>query len=120
MHLACTNGKGAAVTVVRRSVVLGTLVLGAVGIPVGLAVSGHQASQPLADPCGGINMSILSEGVPVNMCPAPDVPPATSGGAPTQGTLTHCSGVPGCLSNALYGPGNVVVPVPNTTVQQSQ
>src|ERR1700736_1931456 len=106
-------------TAVRRPVILGVFVL-AVGIPVGLAVSHSPASHTLAGPCGDINMPILSEGVPVNMCPAPVAPPVTSGGAPSQQILTQCSGIPGCLSNALYGPGNVVVPSPNTTVHQSQ
>jgi hypothetical protein len=75
---------------------------------------------------GGINMNLLQEGAPMPCngsagspgAPNVGVPPA--GGAPSQGLLTQCSGIPGCLSNALYGPGNVVVPRPDTTVHQSQ
>jgi hypothetical protein len=90
-----------------------------IAAPLGLGLVGQPASRPLAD-CGGINMSILQEGAPVNSCQAPAAPPVNTGGAPSQQTLTGCSGIPGCLSNALYGPGNVVVPSPNTRVQQSQ
>jgi hypothetical protein len=74
----------------------------------------------VADCPGSINYGILNEGTPVqNGCPG-SVPSSTGGGAPSEGTLSACSGVPGCLSNALYGPGNVQVPKPNTTVHQSQ
>jgi hypothetical protein len=90
-----------------------------VAAPFGAGLAGQPATQTLAD-CGGINIPIYSEGVPVDTCPAPVAPPVSSGGAPSQELLTACSGIPGCLSNALYGPGNVVVPSPNTRVQQSQ
>jgi hypothetical protein len=90
-----------------------------IAAPFGVGLVGQPASQTLAD-CGGINMPLFTDGVPVNSCPAPAAPPVNTGGAPSQQTLTACSGIPGCLSNALYGPGNVVVPSPNTRVQQSQ
>ena len=91
-----------------------------IAAPLGVASLGQPALQRLAD-CGGINMPLYTEGAPVNSCGAPAAaPPVNTGGAPSEGTLSSCSGIPGCLSNALYGPGNVVVPVPNTRVQQSQ
>jgi len=102
-----------------RGLVFGAASMAVVAAPVGLGMAGQQPSHPLAD-CGGINMSILQEGAPVNTCAAPAAPPVNTGGAPSEGTLSSCSGVPGCLSNALYGPGNVVVPRPDTTVHQSQ
>jgi hypothetical protein len=89
-----------------------------IAAPLGAGLVGEPASQTLAD-CGGVNMPIFSEGAPVDTCPAPPVPVYT-GGAPSQQVLSACSGIPGCLSNTFYGPGNVVVPKPNTTVQQSQ
>ena len=92
--------------------------MAAIAGPIGVGLVGQPASQTLAD-CGGVNVSILQEGAPVDMCPAPQAP-VYSGGAPSQQILTDCSGIPGCLSNALYGPGNVYVPSPNTRVQQSQ
>jgi hypothetical protein len=102
-----------------RGVVFGAASAAVIAAPLGLGLAGQPASQTLAD-CGGVNMSILQEGAPVNSCGAPAAPPGNTGGAPTEGTLSACSGIPGCLSNALYGPGNVVVPSPNTRVQQSQ
>ena len=103
-----------------RGVVFGAASMAVVAAPIGVGLVGQQStSQKLAD-CGGVNMSILQEGAPVNSCGAPAAPPGNAGGAPTEGTLSACSGIPGCLSNALYGPGNVVVPSPNTRVQQSQ
>ncbi|MBV8928279.1 MAG: hypothetical protein JO152_04040 [Mycobacteriaceae bacterium] len=78
------------------------------------------APSSVADCPGGINMNIMSEGVPVTGdCPlAPGAGPVI--GAPSQGLLTQCSGIPGCLSANLYGPGNVQVPNVSTKVQQSQ
>jgi hypothetical protein len=102
-----------------RGLVFGAASMAVIAAPLGFQSIGQPASQPLAD-CGGINMPIFSEGAPVDNCGAPAAPPVYSGGAPSQQTLTACSGIPGCLSNVLYGPGNVVVPVPNTRVQQSQ
>lgn len=89
-----------------------------VAAPIG-AFAGQPSSQPIAD-CGGINIPIVAQGIPVDNCPAPVAPPGVSGGAPSQELLTACGGIPGCLSAALYGPGNVLVPIPNTRVQQSQ
>ena len=117
------DSEGEAVTLRRslRGLVFGAASMAVIAAPFGVASLGQPASKQLAD-CGGINMPIFSEGAPVNSCggaPAA-APPVTGGGAPSEGTLSACSGIPGCLSNALYGPGNVVVPVPNTRVQQSQ
>lgn len=96
------------------------MAIAAVGIPLGLVSTSPSASN-VADPCGGlINIPIMTQGTPSNTCGGPVAPPVSSGGAPSQQTLTNCSGIPGCLSNALYGPGNVMVPQPNTKVQQSQ
>jgi hypothetical protein len=102
-----------------RGIVFGAASMAVIAAPLGLGLAGQPASRTLAD-CGGVNMSILQEGAPVNSCPAPAAPPGNAGGAPSEGTLSSCSGIPGCLSNALYGPGNVIVPSPNTRVQQSQ
>jgi hypothetical protein len=102
-----------------RGLVFGAASMAVVAAPLALGTAGQQPTQTLAD-CGGVNMQIIQEGVPVNNCAAPAAPPVNAGGAPSEGTLSACSGIPGCLSNALYGPGNVVVPRPNTTVQQSQ
>jgi hypothetical protein len=78
-------------------------------------------SQRVAGPCGGgVNIPLFAEGAPVNNCAPVVAPPATTGGAPSQQTLTGCARIPGCLSNALYGPGNVVVPNRDSTVHQSQ
>ena len=100
-------------------VVFGAASAAVIAAPLGLGLAGQPASQTLAD-CGGINMPVFSEGAPVDSCPAPAAPPVSSGGAPSEQILSRCSGVPGCLSSTLYGPGNVVVPKPNTTVHQSQ
>ena len=102
-----------------RGVVLGAASMAVIAAPFAAGLVGQPASQTLAD-CGGVNMPIFSEGTPVDTCPAPVAPPVSSGGAPSQGLLTACAGIAGCLSNAMYGPGNVVVPRPNTRVQQSQ
>ena len=102
-----------------RGLVFGAASMAVVAAPVGLGMALQQPSHPLAD-CGGINWQIFQEGTPVNNCGGPAAPPVNAGGAPSEGTLSACSGVPGCLSNALYGPGNVVVPRPDTTVHQSQ
>ena len=95
-----------------RRLACGAAFMALIAAPIG-ALAAHAPSQTLAD-CGGVNMPILAEGTPVDNCPAPVAPPGASGGAPSQG------GIPGCLSNALYGPGRVLVPTPDTTVHQSQ
>lgn len=89
-----------------------------IAVPVGVSTVG-KSGHMVAD-CGGINMPIVAQGITVDTCPAPVAPPGLSGGAPSQELLSACSGIPGCLSNALYGPGNVLVPIPDTTVHQSQ
>jgi hypothetical protein len=114
-----SEGDAVAFRVSVRGLVFGAASMAVIAAPIGVGLVGQPASQRLAD-CGGINMSILQEGAPVNSCGAPAAPPGNTGGAPSEGTLSSCSGVPGCLSNALYGPGNVIVPSPNTRVQQSQ
>jgi hypothetical protein len=113
--------KGAVVTfrLSFRGLVFGAASMAVIAAPIGVGLVGQPASHTLAD-CGGVNMPLFSEGAPVDTCPAPAAPPLGGGGAPSQQTLTQCSGIPGCLSNVLYGPGNVVVPKPNTTVHQSQ
>ena len=98
---------------------IGAASIAAVGVPLGLALTDTPASHTLAGCPGSINVPIMNIGTPVDTCPGPVAPPYT-GGAPSQQVLTDCSGIPGCLSNVLYGPGNVYVPQPNTTVQQSQ
>ncbi|MBV8964911.1 MAG: hypothetical protein JO191_01910 [Mycobacteriaceae bacterium] len=112
------KGEAVAIRSSVRGLVLGAAALAVVAAPVSAAWVVQHPSQTLAD-CGGVNMPIFSEGTPVNTCPAPAAPVYT-GGAPSQQTLTACSGIPGCLSSVLYGPGNVMVPSPNTRVQQSQ
>jgi hypothetical protein len=102
-----------------RGLVFGAASMAVVAAPLAMGVAGQQPVQTLAD-CGGINMTIMQEGAPVATCAAPAAPPVNTGGAPSEGTLSACSRVPGCLSNSLYGPGNVVVPRPDTTVHQSQ
>jgi len=101
-----------------RGLVFGAAASAAIAALIGI-LADPAPSHTLAG-CGDINMPIVAEGVPVDNCPAPVAPPVSSGGAPSQELLTACGGIPGCLSNALYGPGNVVVPIPNTRVQQSQ
>jgi hypothetical protein len=105
----------------RPLIVAGACAVAIAAGPGAAVLVGQSASpHPLADPCGGgINMTILAEGVPVS-CGQPLAPPVTSGGAPTQEILTACANRPGCLSNALYGPGRVPVPNRDTTVRQSQ
>lgn len=102
-----------------RKLVFGAASIAVIAAPFGVGLVGQPAARTLAD-CGGVNMSILQEGAPVNNCGAASAPPINTGGAPSEGTLSSCSNIPGCLSNALYGPGNVVVPAPNNRVQQSQ
>ncbi len=88
--------------------------------PAAALLAGHSPSpRSVADNCGGINWNVMSQGAPISSSCGVGPGPVTSG-APSQQILTDCSGIPGCLSNALYGPGNVQVPRPNTTVQQSQ
>jgi hypothetical protein len=98
---------------------IGAASMAVVGVPLGMALADPPASHTLADCPGSINVPIMNIGTPVDTCPGPTAP-AYTGGAPSQQVLTDCSGIPGCLSNVLYGPGNVYVPKPNTTVQQSQ
>jgi hypothetical protein len=70
---------------------------------------------------GQVSIGLVQVGAPIAQNCGPGVAPApVGGGAPSEGTLSGCSGVPGCLSNALYGPGNVQVPNVDTTVHQSQ
>jgi hypothetical protein len=106
-----------------RALVISAAAAAATAAPVAVGLLSAPAAQPLAQ-CGGfggINVNVLQEGAPTGNCPpAPVAPPVGGPGAPSQGLLTACGGVPGCLSNALYGPGNVVVPNPNTRVHQSQ
>ena len=68
---------------------------------------------------GGINANLYQAGTPVGgNCSS--TPFSTGGGAPSEGVLSACSGIPGCLSQAMYGPGAVQVPNVDTTVHQSQ
>ncbi len=86
-----------------------------------LVLAGGQAGTTLAQPCaGGVDITVLQEGVPVTTNCGPQQVPGTDGGAPSQEILSWCNGIPGCLSDALYGPGNVQVPHRDTTVRQSQ
>jgi hypothetical protein len=98
---------------------VGAFSLAAVGVPLGFALTDAPAEQPLACP-GSIDYNIIQIGAPVDTCNMGPMTPPITGGAPSQQTLTDCSGIPGCLSNVLYGPGNVVVPHHDTTVRQSQ
>jgi hypothetical protein len=103
----------------RRLIVAGGC---AAAIAAGALLAGTAAPAPrsLAQCPGGINANLFSEGAPVTSNCAPAVQGGPGGGAPSEGTLSACSGIPGCLSNALYGPGNVIVPRTDTTVHQSQ
>ena len=83
------------------------------------AVPSAPQSRTVADCVGGVNMNLYQAGTPIGTNCAPVVG-GSVGGAPSEGVLTQCSGLPGCLSNALYGPGNVQVPNVDTTVHQSQ
>ena len=89
--------------------------LGPVVVPAGVS-----EESAIAQPCGGVNITVLQEGVPVTANCGPGQAPVSTGGAPSQDILSWCSGIPGCLSNILYGPGNVQVPQRDTTVRQSQ
>ncbi|MBV9091198.1 MAG: hypothetical protein JO044_15070 [Mycobacteriaceae bacterium] len=105
----------------RRLALVGACSVALAAAPAALVLAGSIPSpHALADQCGGINWNVMSEGAPVASNCAGATPGPITAGAPSQQTLTNCSGIPGCLSNALYGPGNVQVPRPNTTVQQSQ
>jgi hypothetical protein len=101
-----------------RVIAAGGSVAAVLAIPAAAVLAGPAPSAVAQ--CGGdINMNILSEGVPITgNCPAPAAPGPP--GAPSQDLLSACSGIPGCLSNAFYGPGNVQVPQRSTRVQQSQ
>lgn len=88
--------------------------------PAAALLAGPGASPRTVADCGGINWNVMSQGAPVTSNCGSVAPGPITSGAPSQQILTNCSGIPGCLSNALYGPGNVQVPRPNTTVQQSQ
>ena len=91
---------------------------------IAIAIGGMTASGPAARTVadcvgGGINANLYQAGTPVSgSCSS--TPFSTGGGAPSEGVLSACSGLPGCLSQALYGPGNVQVPNRDTTVHQSQ
>jgi hypothetical protein len=114
----------------RRLLVAGGCAATLAAAPLIAIVAGHSAPEaPWLANCygsGQVNINLMQEGAPLPCngsagapgAPNVGVPPA--GGAPSQDLLTQCSGIPGCLSNALYGPGNVVVPRPDTTVHQSQ
>ena len=106
----------------RRLILTGVCSTALAAAPAAVLVAGPNAApRTVADLCsGGINVGILNEGAPVSSSCGPVAPGAITGGAPSQQQLTACSGIPGCLSNTLYGPGNVQVPRVNTTVQQSQ
>lgn len=83
-------------------------------------VGSGPAPRAVAQCPGDVNVNLIQEGAPVQSnCPAPALegPPP---GAPSQGLLTSCSNIPGCLSNAFYGPGNVQVPNRSPVVRQSQ
>jgi hypothetical protein len=101
----------------RRVIAAASSTAAVLAVPA-IAVLVAPAPSAVAQCGGGINMNILSEGAPIE-CPT-SVGPGPSGGAPSQGELTACSGIPGCLSNVFYGPGNVQVPQRSTRVQQSQ
>lgn len=98
------------------------LILGVAGAFVASALGALATPQAEAQPsCGGdINMTILQDGAPISTPCSGGQIPITSGGAPTQEILSYCSGIPGCLSSVLYGPGTVQVPQRDTTVRQSQ
>ena len=85
-----------------------------------LLTGSGDAPRVVADCPGEINMNVLSEGVPIQSDCEQPLAPAPPAGAPSQELLTSCSGIPGCLSANLYGPGNVQVPKRSTQVQQSQ
>jgi hypothetical protein len=104
----------------RRLLVVAALTAAAAAVPAAAALIGP-APRPATLACpGSINYGILQEGTPSGQnCGSGAIPPS-NGGAPSEGALSACSGVPGCLSNYLYGPGNVQVPNVDTTVHQSQ
>jgi hypothetical protein len=95
----------------------------AVAVAPAIAVFASTAAAPrtVADCPGDINIGIINEGAPVQQpsCPV-QTAPGPPAGAPSEQILTQCSGIPGCLSNSLYGPGYVQVPRRDTRVQQSQ
>jgi hypothetical protein len=113
----------------RRAIVAGASVAAMAAVPAVAFFAGVAGPAPaaVADCSGGINMNVMSEGVPVSGdCPLPASSAPTggignaTGGAPSEGLLSACSGEPGCLSYAYYGPGNVQVPNRSTQVHQSQ
>ena len=114
----------------RRVLVAGSLAaFGAFSALVAGLVAGPEPRAVADCSGGGINMSIMSEGVPVSGdCPLPasSAPgggvggAGSAGGAPSESELTNCSGIPGCLSYSMYGPGGVQVPNRSTQVHQSQ
>ena len=91
---------------------------------IAIAMGGMAASAPAARTVadctgGGISANLYQAGTPVGgSCTS--TPFGSGGGAPSEGLLSTCANVPGCLSQALYGPGNVQVPNVDTTVHQSQ
>ena len=56
-----------------RGLVFGGASMAVIAAPLGLGLAGQPASRTLAD-CGGVNMSILQEGAPVNNCGTPAAP----------------------------------------------
>jgi hypothetical protein len=98
---------------------VGALSAAALGVPLGLVLVDPPATTTLACP-GQVSVNVIQIGAPVDACNVGPMAPPITGGAPSQQTLSNCSGIPGCLSNVLYGPGNVVVPDRDTTVRQSQ
>lgn len=104
----------------RRLLLAGACSIALAAAPAAALLAGPGTSaRSVADNCGGVNWNIMQEGAPITSSCGGGTGPST-GGAPSQQVLTNCSGIPGCLSNALYGPGTVQVPSRNTTVQQSQ
>jgi hypothetical protein len=119
---ASSTTKGARVARVRLPALVfaGACSVALAVAPAAALLAGPGASPRTVADCGGINWNVMSQGAPVTSNCGSVAPGPITSGAPSQQILTNCSGIPGCLSNALYGPGNVQVPRPNTTVQQSQ
>jgi hypothetical protein len=103
-----------------RLIAAGSCAAALVAAPMFALLAGS-GDAPRAVACpGDVNISIINEGVPIGSnCPQ-ELAPGPQGGAPSEGMLTNCSGVPGCLSNSLYGTGGVQVPQRSTQVHQSQ
>ncbi|HZA10110.1 hypothetical protein [Mycobacterium sp.] len=109
----------ATVRLSTRLIAAGGCVAAIAAVPLVAVFAGSAPARTLADCPGEVNMNLLQEGAPVQSnCPAQA--PGPPAGAPSQDLLTRCSGIPGCLSNNLYGPGNVQVPNRSPKVHQSQ